>query len=113
MARPNSARLLQRSGGVHSTPFSRHFHARLWSIDHVQLLCLDSPTTGLDFGLERAYALANWKEDKKMRILEYRNQQTQDQTHHPGHEHFWQRARLSRRSFLWTTAATAAGIVVA
>ena len=48
-----------------------------------------------------------------MRMVEYRNQQIQNQTHLRGHAHFWQRARLSRRSFLWTTTATAAGIVMA
>jgi hypothetical protein len=44
-------------------------------------------------------------------MVEYRNQQIQNQTHHRGHAHFWQRARLSRRSFLGTTAATAAGLL--
>jgi hypothetical protein len=48
-----------------------------------------------------------------MRMAEYRNQQIEKQTHHRGHAHFWQRARLSRRGFLWTTAATAAGLAVA
>src|SRR6476660_633039 len=46
-----------------------------------------------------------------MRMVEYRNQQIQNQTHHRGHAHFWQRARLSRRGFLWT--ATAAGLLLA
>jgi hypothetical protein len=49
-----------------------------------------------------------------MRIVEFGNRQFHNLKHRRGHAHFWQRALLSRRNFLRTTAATAgAGLLLA
>lgn len=37
----NVATFIRYHGVVHSTPLREHFHSRLWSIDHPQLLCVD------------------------------------------------------------------------
>jgi hypothetical protein len=49
-----------------------------------------------------------------MRRVDLRNQQVHSLRLHHGHAHFWQRALLSRRNFLWTTASAAgAGLLLA
>jgi hypothetical protein len=47
-----------------------------------------------------------------MRMVDFRIQQIQTMRPHRGHAHFWQRARLSRRNFLWTAAGAAGASVL-